>query len=216
METEERHRLAKEWHTEELKAAEGQHTEALKVAEEWEEELRRQLATVKVIVEKPGGAATTPVAGTPTFWAQPFSEEIDETAIPQNFREVVIETFDRTQDPHTHLQAFQTQIDLATSFASQFAANKMKRLEVADLFDIRQNKGEALKSYLTRFNNATVRVSNPDQKIFVKAFQKGLRAGQFSDSLALRKPLSMKEIRSRVEKHIEVEEDQADRLKAER
>ncbi|RDX73432.1 hypothetical protein CR513_46964, partial [Mucuna pruriens] len=58
--------------------------------------------------------------------------------------------------------------DLVTSFTSQFAANKTKRLEVVDLFDIKQNKGEALKSYLARFNNATVRVNDPDQTFFVK------------------------------------------------
>ncbi|RDY13817.1 hypothetical protein CR513_01211, partial [Mucuna pruriens] len=97
--------------------------------------------------------------------------------------------------------------DPATFFAFQFAANKTKQLEVADLFDIKQNKTETLKSYLACFNNATVRVNDPDQKFFVKAFQKGLRARQFSDSLALRKPQK---------KHIEVEEDQTDRLEAER
>ncbi|RDX93068.1 hypothetical protein CR513_24711, partial [Mucuna pruriens] len=84
-------------------------------------------------------------------------------------------------------------------------------LEVGDLFDIRKAKDETLKSYLARFNNATVRVNDPDQKFFMKAFQKGLRVGQFSDSLALRRPLSTEEIRTRVEKHIEVEEDQAER-----
>ncbi|RDX91100.1 hypothetical protein CR513_26971, partial [Mucuna pruriens] len=53
----------------------------------------------------------------------------------------------------------------------------VKQLEVADLFDIKQAKGESLKSYLTRFNNATVWVDDPDEKFFVKAFQKELRAG---------------------------------------
>ncbi|RDY12852.1 hypothetical protein CR513_02279, partial [Mucuna pruriens] len=139
-----------------------------------------------------------------------------------------MEPFDGMQDPHTHLQAFQTEMyisggddrlsckltfgDLATSFASQFAANKTKCLEVVDLFDIKQSKGKTFKNYLARFNNATVRVNDPDQKFFVKAFEKGLRVGQFSDSLALRKPLIMEEIRARAKKHIEVEEDQADRL----
>ncbi|RDX65667.1 hypothetical protein CR513_55652, partial [Mucuna pruriens] len=85
--------------------------------------------------------------------------------------------------------------DIAISFASQFTINKVKHLEVPDLFDIRQNKGETLKSYLARFNNATIRVNDPNKKFFVKAFQKGLKA---------------------VKKHIEVEEDHADRLEAER
>ncbi|RDX68192.1 hypothetical protein CR513_52843, partial [Mucuna pruriens] len=90
----------------------------------------------------------------------------------------------------------------------------MKKLEVADLFDIKQNKSETLKSYLAWFNNAKVRINNPDQKFFVKAFQKGLRARQFSNSLVLRKPQSMEEIRIRAEKLIEVEEDQVDRIEA--
>ncbi|RDX92242.1 hypothetical protein CR513_25660, partial [Mucuna pruriens] len=46
--------------------------------------------------------------------------------------------------------------NLATSFVSQFTPNKVKRLEVVDLFDIRQAKGESLKNYLARFNNAIV------------------------------------------------------------
>ncbi|RDX92796.1 hypothetical protein CR513_25026, partial [Mucuna pruriens] len=183
MEAEKRHRKA-----------EARYMDDLKAAGKKEDELCRQLIAVKVIVEKLGGT-------------------IDETAIPLNFREVVIESFDGTQDPHTHLQAFQTQMyisggndrmscklfpgtmrgvamnwlaivpprsirsfnDIAISFASQFAANKVKCLEVTDLFDIRQDKGETLKSYLTRFNNATVKVNDPDKKFFMKAFQKGMR-----------------------------------------
>ncbi|RDX84699.1 hypothetical protein CR513_34211, partial [Mucuna pruriens] len=63
--------------------------------------------------------------------------------------------------------------DLETVFASQFATNRAKRLEVDD----------------------------PNQKFFVKAFHKGLRVGQFNDSLALR---------TWVEKHIEAKEDMVD------
>ncbi|RDX86210.1 hypothetical protein CR513_32485, partial [Mucuna pruriens] len=136
---------------------------------------------MKAAAEKSGGA-TREIVNVQALWGQPFSEEINGTPISKNFRE----SFN----------------DLAASFVSQFTANKVKRLEVANLFDIRKAKDESLKSYLTRFNNATV--------------QKGLRAGQFSDTLALRRPLSMEEIRVHVEKHIEAKEDQADRLEAKR
>ncbi|RDX78138.1 hypothetical protein CR513_41614, partial [Mucuna pruriens] len=105
--------------------------------------------------------------------------------------------------------------DLAGLFLSQFAANKSKRLEVADLFDIKQAGGESLKSYMARFNDATVRVNDPDQKFFVKAFQKGLRVGSFSDALALQKPTSMEEIRVRAEKHVEMEESCFEKREAE-
>ncbi|RDX69607.1 hypothetical protein CR513_51254, partial [Mucuna pruriens] len=75
---------------------------------------------------------------------------------------------------------------------------------------------ETLKQYLARFNATMVQVDDPDQKFFIKAFQKGLRAGPFSDSLALSRLSSMTEIRARAEKHVEAEEDKEDRLQVER
>ncbi|RDY07949.1 hypothetical protein CR513_07889, partial [Mucuna pruriens] len=220
-EVEERYRLAEE-----------RHLEAKKMAEQREEELRQQIAALRAA----SGHDQT---------GQLFCKEIDETPIPLNFREVVVEPFDKRQDPYAHLQAFQTQMyisggndklscklfpgtlrgvamqwmttlpprsiqtfkDLAGSFVSQFATNK----EVADLFDIKQVEGKSLKGYLTRSNHATVRVDDPDQKFFVKAFQKGLRAGPFNDALALKRPSKMEEIHTRAEKH-----DQLERRKVER
>ncbi|RDX58414.1 hypothetical protein CR513_62271, partial [Mucuna pruriens] len=247
-EVEQRHAEAEERH----KLVEERHSDALKAAEKREEELRWQIEALKATREQDPEEPEEVI--TPPFWGQPFCKEIDETAIPPNFREVVVEPFDGSQDPHAHLQAFQTQMyisggsdkfscklflgtlrgvamqwmamlpprsvqtfqDLASSFLSQFAANKVKRLEVVDLFDVRQAEGESLKRYLARFNNATVRVDDPDQKFFVKAFQKGLRTGPFSDALALRKPTNMEEIRARAEKHVEMEEDQLERRRSER
>ncbi|RDX87158.1 hypothetical protein CR513_31410, partial [Mucuna pruriens] len=175
--------------------------EALRAAEEREKELCCQLTSMKVTMENPGEVVATPMVSTQAFCAQPFSKEIDGTPISQNFRKVVVEPFDGTQDPHTHLQAFQIDKndplscnlflgtlrgvamhwlatlppcsiksfnDLATSFTSQFMANRVKRLE---------------------------------------AFQKGLCVAQFSDSLAWRRPQSMEETRTFAEKYIEVEED---------
>ncbi|RDX78624.1 hypothetical protein CR513_41076, partial [Mucuna pruriens] len=196
-----------------------------------------------------GGEPSSPVENSlQPFWGQPFSEEIDETPIPPNFREVVVEPFDGAQDPHAHLQAFQTQMYISggndklscklfpgtlRGVAMQWMATlpartirtfndlastqqSEKKLEVANLFDVKQARGESLKNYLAHFNNATIRVNDPDQKFFVKAFQKGLRASPFSDSLALRRSVSMEEIRMRTEKHVEAEEDQAERLEEER
>ncbi|RDX85066.1 hypothetical protein CR513_33787, partial [Mucuna pruriens] len=105
-------------------------------------------------------------------------------------------------------RSIQTFSELAGSFVSQFAANKVKRLEVANLFDIKQAKDESLKSYLARFNKATVQVDDPDQKFF------GLKASPFSDALALRRPSSMDEIQAQAEKHVEMEDDQIERIGA--
>ncbi|RDX84456.1 hypothetical protein CR513_34490, partial [Mucuna pruriens] len=217
-EAETRHRLVEE-----------RHAEAMKMAEQREEELRQQIASLKVR----GEGLAQPV------WRQPFCEEIDEARIPPNFREILVDPFYRTQDPHAHLQDFQTQMyisggydklscklfpgtlrgvalqwmmnlpprsihvfsDLVSLFLSQFAANKPKHLEVADLFDIKQAGGESLKSYMARFNDATVK--------------KGLRVGPFNDALALQKPMSMEEIRVRAEKHVKMEESRFEKREAE-
>ncbi|RDY12571.1 hypothetical protein CR513_02609, partial [Mucuna pruriens] len=129
-------------------------------------------------------------------------------------------------DPPLHLQAFQTQAyinrddnaiscklfldtlrgvcprsihtfnELAIAFMSQFATNHATKIEVVDLFDIKQTKGESLKKYLAQYNSNMVQVNDPRQKFFVKAFQKGLRAEQFSVSLVLRWSANMEEIRA--------------------
>ncbi|RDX90197.1 hypothetical protein CR513_27964, partial [Mucuna pruriens] len=194
-EAEERHRLAEE-----------RHLDAMKVAENREEELRQQIAALRVAREReeePGEMTQIYISG--------GNDKISCKLFPGTLRGVAMQWMSTL--PPRSIQTFR---DLAGSFLSQFAANKVKRLEVADLFDIKQGEGESLKKYLARFNNATVRVDDPDQKFFVKAFQKGLRAGPFSDALALRKPTNMEEIRIRAEKHVEMEEDQFERRKSER
>ncbi|RDX82686.1 hypothetical protein CR513_36496, partial [Mucuna pruriens] len=101
----------------------------------------------------------------------------------------MIESFDRTQNPYTYLQAFQTQMYI--SGGDDRLSCKLKQDEAfgsSRSLRHQADKGETLKSYLTQFNNAMIRVNNPDKKIFLKAFQKGLRASQFRDFLTLRKP----------------------------
>ncbi|RDY01388.1 hypothetical protein CR513_15295, partial [Mucuna pruriens] len=181
------------------------------MAELREEELRQQIIALKA-ASRTEPANREDNSGQ-SFWGQPFSKEIDEAMVPANFRELLIDPFDGTQDPmpiyklSTHRctsaeaatdsvanysrwmatlppRSIHTCNDLARLFLSKFAANKTKKLEVADLFDFKQARGESLC------------------------------AGPFSDALALRRSASMEEIRVRAEKHIEVEEDQAERMKA--
>ncbi|RDX99272.1 hypothetical protein CR513_17689, partial [Mucuna pruriens] len=75
--------------------ADERHTKAMKAAKQREDELCRQIATMKATAEKLGGTAIETII-VQALWGQPFSKEIDETPIPANFREVVIEPFDRT------------------------------------------------------------------------------------------------------------------------
>ncbi|RDY08265.1 hypothetical protein CR513_07524, partial [Mucuna pruriens] len=74
----------------------------MRVVEQREEELR-QAASGREQIEHEEGLAQP-------FWGQPFCKEIDETLISPNFREVIVEPFDGSQDPYAYLQAFQTQM----------------------------------------------------------------------------------------------------------
>ncbi|RDX63404.1 hypothetical protein CR513_58170, partial [Mucuna pruriens] len=69
IEAEERHREAEE-----------RYRETLRMAEQREEELRRQITVVKETIEK--SVDPIPAVSPSAFWAQPFSEEIDQTPIP--------------------------------------------------------------------------------------------------------------------------------------
>ncbi|RDX82113.1 hypothetical protein CR513_37136, partial [Mucuna pruriens] len=133
---------------------------------------------------------------------------------PPHFRALVMDSFGGSQDPHIHLQAFQTQVFISEGMMpSVFTTNRAKKIEVADLFEIKQVKGESLKNYLTRFNSVMIQVNNPNQIFFVKAF---LRVGQFNDSLALRLLASMGEIKAWTKKHMEADKEPIDQLQAKR
>ncbi|RDX78857.1 hypothetical protein CR513_40798, partial [Mucuna pruriens] len=103
-EAEQRQAEAEECHHQ----VEERHLEAMRMAELREEELRQQIAALKAANRLEPGPADDNSGQ--SFWGRLFSVEIDEALVPTNFREIIIEPFDGTQDSHAHLQAFQTQI----------------------------------------------------------------------------------------------------------
>lgn len=74
--------------------------------------------------------------------------------------------------------------DLTKKLIHQFSANKHHKVSTTSLFNVRQGQEETLKEYLARFNEDTIKVSHPNQEMFVGAFQKGLKVRHFNESLA--------------------------------
>lgn len=66
----------------------------------------------------------------------------------------------------------------------QFSASRHRKISTTSLFNDRHESNESLRSYLARYNDATIKVVNPNQELFVGAFQNGLRVGPFNESLA--------------------------------
>jgi len=85
---------------------------------------------------------------------------------------------------------------------AHFAANKTKPLDTADLFDVRQARGETVKQYLRRFNEVVVQISQPN----VEAFIRGLRLGSFGESLVKKRLVDMADVNLRAVSYVKVEE----------
>ncbi|WJX84068.1 hypothetical protein P8452_66678 [Trifolium repens] len=97
-------------------------------------------------------------------------------------------------------------LDFQRKFIQQFSGSKHIKVTATSLFTTRQNYAETLLEYLARFCEATIKVSNPNQEMFVAAFHNGLKAGHFHESLAQKPATSMQEIIKRAECYIKGEE----------
>jgi hypothetical protein len=102
-------------------------------------------------------------------------------------------------------------IDFQRKFIQQFSGSKHIKVTATSLFATRQSHAETLREYLRRFCEATIKVSNPNQKMFVSAFHNGLKAGHFNESLTQKPATSMQEIIKRVECYIKGEESNAEK-----
>ena len=101
--------------------------------------------------------------------------------------------------------------DMTKKLIHQFSSSRHRKVSTTSLFNVRQEQNESLRNYLAWYNDATIKVINPNQELFVGAFQNRLRAGPFNESLAQKPADSMKEITSRSECYIKGEESNVEK-----
>jgi hypothetical protein len=101
--------------------------------------------------------------------------------------------------------------DMTRNLIQQFSANRHRKFPATSLFNVRQGHNESLRDYLARFNDTTIKVINPNQEVFVGAFQNGLRAGQFNESLAQKPVDTTEEIIARADCYIKGEDSNAEK-----
>jgi hypothetical protein len=102
-------------------------------------------------------------------------------------------------------------LDFQRKFIQQFSGSNHIKVTSTSIFATRQNHAETLREYLARFSEATIKVSNLNQEMFVSAFHNGLKAGHFNESLTQKPATSMQEIIKRVECYIKGEESNAEK-----
>ncbi|XP_052172226.1 uncharacterized protein LOC127788156 [Diospyros lotus] len=74
------------------------------------------------------------------------------------------------------------------------------------LVSMKQNQGELLKDFVSRFNMEALSIENFDHNVAMVAFQNALRPGPFAQSLAKTPPSTFTDILGRATKYINAEE----------
>ncbi|XP_052172286.1 uncharacterized protein LOC127788214 [Diospyros lotus] len=97
-------------------------------------------------------------------------------------------------------------VQLRGSFLAHFAPLERHRRSTMALVSMKQNQGEPLKDFVSRFNMEALSIENFDHSVAVVAFQNALRPGPFAQSLAKTPPSTFTDILGRATKYINAEE----------
>lgn len=71
--------------------------------------------------------------------------------------------------------------DLTRKMIHHFSSRKHRKVNATSMFNILQRPSETLRVYMVRFNVETIKVSHPNQEMFVGAFQNGLKVDHSDD-----------------------------------
>lgn len=98
--------------------------------------------------------------------------------------------------------SFTTCQDLVKNLVNSFVASIHRKMYATNIFNILQGTFESLKEYLALFNEVAIKVIHPNQKMFVGAFQNGLKSIHFNEYLVQRLLASLDEVMTHPECYI--------------
>ncbi|CAN6710264.1 unnamed protein product [Malus baccata var. baccata] len=99
--------------------------------------------------------------------------------------------------------------ELCKAFISQYVCNRRPRKDVTILFSTKQNVGESLKSYMTKFTGEMSTLEECDSHTASLAFREGVLPGtKMHMSLMETPPLDMRKVMARANGIIRLEEEE--------
>jgi len=120
---------------------------------------------------------------------------------PTSLRGATLSWFTRL--PPGSIDSFAT---LKAKFVAQFATSKPHQMTSVPLVNIRQEKGESLKTFMTRFGQVALGIRGLLPKVAMAYLIIGLRLGPYTDSLAMQLPANIDDLRRRATQFMQVEE----------
>ncbi|XP_068483426.1 uncharacterized protein [Phaseolus vulgaris] len=148
----------------------------------------------------------------------PFSEAIIETPLPENWKNFTMEKYDGGTDPDEHIgealswftrlpplsiDCFNT---LVKKFGAHFATSRAHHLTSIALVNMRQEKGESLRTFMERFGKVALSIHNLSPKVTMHHMITALKPGPFADNLCKKTTTNLDELRQRASKFMQMEE----------
>ncbi|XP_059669890.1 uncharacterized protein LOC132315551 [Cornus florida] len=96
--------------------------------------------------------------------------------------------------------------ELSKGFVGHFIAGQRHRRPATYLLTVKQQKGESLRDYISRFNTEMLQVEETDDKVALAAFMGGLQTSRFLFSLSEEPPTNMAELLVRAKRHMNAED----------
>ena len=97
--------------------------------------------------------------------------------------------------------------DLRDKILANFKGFTSESLTSMDLFQCKQNQGEALKDYFQKFVQMKAKAPNVPEDVAIEAAIKGLRIGPFVGHLAREKTRTIEDLYSEFEKYCRSDND---------
>ncbi|GKV14687.1 hypothetical protein SLEP1_g25519 [Rubroshorea leprosula] len=90
-------------------------------------------------------------------------------------------------------------IEMASAFATKFSSRRLIRKTTSELMQVKQRDEESLKNFMSRFNDAVLKVNSFDQPVGITAVISGLSHERFRDSLLKHPANTFSEIKNKMD-----------------
>ncbi|XP_020238883.1 uncharacterized protein LOC109817941 [Cajanus cajan] len=95
---------------------------------------------------------------------------------------------------------------LASQFTVQFATSRPHQLTSLALVNIRQERKESLRAFMTRFNKAALEIRDLHPAVALHHLTTALKPGPFANSICKKPPTDMDDLRRIADKYMQMEE----------
>ena len=95
---------------------------------------------------------------------------------------------------------------LELKFTTQYATSRPHRTSSMSLLNVKQERGESLRTFMNRFSKVCTSIRNLNPEIAMHHLVSAILPGRFTESLIKRPPCDMDELRTRATKFMQIEE----------